>query len=120
MRRTGPTNILVRKLIKSLRKASKESGSPVWGYVAELLSKPSRRRIAVNLSRINRHASDGEVVIVPGKVLGAGELSKKVTIAALSFSEAALQKIKAAGGRALTIKDLIDENPEGKGVRVMV
>ncbi len=119
MRRTGPTNIVVRKLIRSLRKAARENEAPVWSYVAELLGKPSRKRVVVNISRIERHASEGDSVVVPGKVLGAGELSKKVTVAALSFSETAIQKIKDAGGRALTIEDLILENPKGKGVRVI-
>ena len=119
MRRTGPTNIVVRKLIRYLRKVAKENEAPIWSYIAELLSKPSRKRVVVNLSRIERHASEGESVVVPGKVLGAGRLSKEVTVAALFFSETALQKIKTAGGKALTIEDLILENPKGKGVRVL-
>lgn len=120
MRRTGPTNIVVRKLIRYLRKASRENDAPIWSYIAELLSRPSRRRVVVNVSRIERHASEGDSVVIPGKVLGAGELSKRVRVAALSFSETAIQKIEAAGGKAITIEDLIAENPKGRGVRVIV
>ncbi|MCD6323497.1 MAG: 50S ribosomal protein L18e [Desulfurococcales archaeon] len=119
MRRTGPTNIVVRKLITQLRKASKANDAPIWGYVADLLGRPSRKRVVVNISRINRYAEDGDVIVVPGKVLGAGLLNKKVTVAALSFSETALLKIKSAGGKVLTIEDLIRENPRGSGVRVL-
>lgn len=87
--------------------------------MAELLSRSSRRRVAVNLSKISRYAGDGEIVVVPGKVLGSGTLTKKVTIAALSFSLTALEKIKSSGGRALTIRDLLKENPSGRGVRII-
>lgn len=120
MRRTGPTNIILRKLIRELRKYANKYGAAVWDYVAELLEKPSRRRVVVNLSKINRYARDGEVVVVPGKVLGAGILSKPVVIAAVGFSEKAIEKIRLAGGKAMFIGDLIKENPRGSGVRVLI
>ena len=37
------------------------------------------------------------------KILGAGEISKKLTVKARAFSEAAKQKIEAAGGKAEVI-----------------
>lgn len=120
MRRTGPTNIVLRKLITQLKKEANKNDAPIWDYVAELLSRPARKRPVVNVSRIERYANDGETIVVPGKVLGAGNLTKKVTVAAASFSEKAILKIKAAGGKVMTIEDLIRENPKGSGVRVMV
>jgi len=120
LRRTGPTNIILRKLIRELRKYANKYGAAVWDYVAELLEKPSRRRVVVNLSKINRYAREGEVVVVPGKVLGAGILSKPVVIAAVGFSEKAIEKIRLAGGKAMFIGDLIKENPRGSGVRVLI
>ena len=119
MRRSGPTNVVLRKLITRLKKEANRNDAAVWKRVAELLSKPARRRPVVNLSRIQRYAEDGETIVVPGKVLGAGTLTKKVTVAAQSFSEKALLKISAAGGRAITIEQLLQENPKGSGVRVM-
>jgi len=120
VRRTGPTNIVLRKLITNLRKASNKYNVPIWKYVSELLERPSRRRVVVNLSRIERYANEGEQIVVPGKVLGSGTLTKRVTIAAISFSETALNKIKETGGRPVSIEDLIYENPKGKGVKVIV
>jgi len=38
---------------------------------------------------------------MPIKVLGAGELTKKVTVKAAAFSESAKQKIESAGGEAI-------------------
>ena len=40
---------------------------------------------------------------LPVKILGQGELTKKLTIDAAKFSEAALEKIKAAGGEAKVV-----------------
>lgn len=118
MKRTGPTNIHLRRLIHTLRKAAREHHAPVWRRVAELLEKPTRSRIEVNLSRINRHAEDGEVVVVPGKVLGSGVLEKRVVVAAWSFSADASKKISKVG-RAVTIESLLRENPGGKGVKII-
>jgi large subunit ribosomal protein L18e len=120
MRRTGPTNYMLRVTIDELRKAASRNKAPIWKYVAEILSKSSRSRVAVNLSKISRYASEGEVIVVPGKVLGAGMLNKKVTIAAAHFSKAAIEKIERSGSRHIHILDLIKENPRGSGVRVII
>ena len=120
MRRTGPTNIVLRKLIRELRKYANKYKAPIWDYVAELLERPSRRRVAVNISKIERYAREGEMIVVPGKVLGAGSISKPVIVAAIGFSEKAIEKIRSVGGKAMFIGDLIKENPRGSRVRVII
>ncbi len=120
VRRTGPTNIVIRKLVRELRKYARTYNAPIWSYVADLIERPTRRRVVVNVSKLNRYLRNGEVAVVPGKVLGAGKLEKKVTVAAISFSKSALEKIKASGGSALFISDLIRENPRGSRVRVII
>lgn len=119
MKRTGPTNAVLRGLIVTLEKASKKEGAPIWAYVAYELSKPTRKRVSVNVGKIAKHVSDGDTVVVPGRVLGAGSMDKKVTVAAWAFSTSAKEKIEAAGGRAVGILDLLKENPKGSGVKVM-
>ncbi|HIP74402.1 MAG TPA: 50S ribosomal protein L18e [Euryarchaeota archaeon] len=119
MRRTGPTNTVLKGLIVTLEKASKKEDAPIWAYVAYELSRPTRKRINVNVGEIAKYASDGDTVVVPGKVLGIGRIDKKVTVAAWSFSASAKEKIEAAGGRAVGILDLLKENPKGSGVKVM-
>ncbi|MEM0037729.1 MAG: 50S ribosomal protein L18e [Zestosphaera sp.] len=119
MARTGPTNIVVRSLIDDLRKTANRCKAPIWDYVAEILEKPSRRRVVVNVSKLSRVATEGEVLLVPGKVLGSGLVNKRVTVAALSFSSRAVEKIKGAGGEAMSIKELMSINPQGSGVRVI-
>jgi len=44
VKRTGPTNIYLRKLINLLKKEGKKNNSKFWLYVAELLSRPTRKR----------------------------------------------------------------------------
>ncbi|MBQ3498213.1 MAG: 50S ribosomal protein L15 [Acutalibacteraceae bacterium] len=71
----------------------------------------------VNLSAIDEKFADGAVVDVEAlieaglvkkaldgvKVLGNGEISKKLTVKANAFSESAKAKIEAAGGKAEVI-----------------
>lgn len=120
VRRTGPTNVTLRTLIKELRKAANQYKAPVWDYVADILERPSRSRVVVNVSKLERVASPNEVIIVPGKLLGAGTISKKVVVAAFSFSPKAVEKVRSVGGQVMSIKDLISVNPSGSGVRVVV
>ena len=119
-KRTGPTDIIARRTIRLLRKYANTYSAPIWRYVAELLERPRRLRIVVNVSKINRYTREGETVVVPGKVLGAGEIKHSVTVAALSFSYTALSKIERAGGRAIHIQRLLEENPRGSNVRIIV
>ncbi len=116
----GPENPYVRWLVAFLRKSAKENRAPIWKAVREWLLKPRRQRAEINISKINRYTKDGDVVVVPGKVLGTGELKHKVTVAALAFSQAAKEKIQAAGGECITIEELVKRNPRGSGVRIMV
>ncbi|RLE82243.1 MAG: 50S ribosomal protein L18e [Thermoprotei archaeon] len=119
MRRTGPTNIHLRLLVAYLRKQARAHGAPIWRYVAELLLKPRRQRIAVNISKINRYTNPNETVVVPGKVLGSGKLEHPVTVAAWSFSKKALEKIVKAGGKAIYIHEFIEQNPRGSNVKIL-
>jgi len=114
-KRTGPTNPELQKEILRLR--SKKAA--IWRRVAEDLKRPTRTRRRVNLSRINRHVKDGEVIVVPGKVLAAGKLEKKIKIAAWQFSNAAKEKIIAAGGKIFSLTELADQNPKGSGVKII-
>ena len=95
-----------------------EQNVPVWSSVAENLGKVNRRRAEVNLSDIERVAEDGETVVVPGKVLGSGRLSKEVSVAAFQASNSAKNQINDSG-EFMFIQDLVEENPEGEGVRLV-
>ncbi len=115
MKRTGPTNYQLQQLLADLEKGK----TNFWQKVIDDLKKPSRQRSAVNVYKIQAYAQDGETILVPGKVLSVGELTKKVDVAAWNFSEEAKRKISAAKGKVLSIEELFHKNPEGKKVRIL-
>ncbi|MBS7655346.1 50S ribosomal protein L18e [Candidatus Bathyarchaeota archaeon] len=112
-------NIVLKHAIVLLKKKAKENNAPIWSAVAELLSKPRRKRVSVNISRINRWSKDGDVIVVPGKVLGSGLINHKITVGAFKFSEAAKRKIEKAGGRCVFIENLAEEQPEGSKIKIL-
>src|SRR3989338_8876360 len=105
--KTGPTNPQLNALIQELKKSAIEQDVAIWKRVATDLEKPTRNRRAVNLSRINLHARNDEIVVVPGKVLSSGEIKQGLTIAAYQFSKGALEKIQQAKSQAITLNELI-------------
>lgn len=117
--RTGPTNPQLKGLIDELQKKAYTDKAMLWKKVANDLARPTRNRRAVNLSRINRYTKKGDTVIVPGKVLAAGELDHSITIAAWQFSGQAEEKIKKADAKAVTIEEIMKSGIKGKGVRII-
>ena len=115
MKRTGPMNHDVLQLIEEL----KTNTSPFWKRISKDLQKPTRQKRIVNVYKIDKNTKEGDTVIVPGKVLNVGELSKKVDVVAMQISASAREKIEKANGTVLTIKELLQKNPEGKGVRIL-
>lgn len=112
---TGPTNPNLSKLIQDLRILSFKEDVNIWKSIANELEKPTRRRRSVNLSKIDRYSKENETILVPGKVLGTGSVSKNITIAAYQFSESAKKKLK----NYLLIQDLMEKNPKGKDIRII-
>lgn len=119
MKRRGPTNPYLRQLIEEAKRTALKKKAAIWKTVAKKLEKPSRQRVEVNLSDIDRHSSKGETVVVPGIVLASGELSKAVDVAAWKFSGSAKQKIKVAKGKTMRIEELMKKNPKGTGVKIL-
>jgi large subunit ribosomal protein L18e len=103
-----------RELLVALEKQSKASKSKVWTEIASRLSKSTRGRIKVNLWELSKVCKNGKdkTFIVPGKVLGTGELSGAVEVAAFSFSENAKKKIAAQKGTAMNLRELLEKKPK--------
>jgi len=109
---------LARTLIE-LRKAAKAHQAPIWGDVAEKLARSRHQHPPVNVGHLDRLAEADQTVVIPGKLLAAGRLSKPLTVAAFHYSEEARSKIHSAGGRAITIHELLKAKPKGAGVRIL-
>jgi|TARA_B100001964_G_scaffold236955_1_gene299570 large subunit ribosomal protein L18e len=119
MKRTGPTNPLLKDLIMELRKRSNEQSVNLWKRVALDLEKPTRQRRVVNLSKISRYTKENETIIVPGKVLGSGMLNHKLTISAYQVSEQAKDKIERAGSEIVSLLDISKDKPDGKKIKII-
>jgi large subunit ribosomal protein L18e len=94
-----------------------------WLEVAGVLSSPRRNKVALNLDEIEKKAEKEKIkentIVVPGKVLGQGDLKKKVKVVALSFSQQAIEKMKKDKINFSTIKEEIKNNPDGKNMKVI-
>lgn len=119
MKRTGKTNPRLADLIRMLRSVSLESEAQIWREIAKRLDTSSKNYAEVNIGKINRYAQEGEIILVPGKVLGSGVLEHSVRVAALNFSDSAREKITEASGDCMTIEELVTANPKGSRVRIL-
>jgi len=119
VKKVKATNPELIKLIRTLRKESRESEVEIWRYIADRLSHSRSSRVAVNVSRLNRYTKKGETVAVPGKLLGAGKIDHPINVAAFAFSDQARTKILRAKGKCLSILDLMKNNPKGTNVKVI-
>jgi large subunit ribosomal protein L18e len=107
-------NPVLSALISTLMMEKK----PLWKRVARELSRVRRDRVEVNLSKLDAFAKEGSTVLVPGKVLGSGNINKKITVAAFNFSRTARQLITSAGGKTMNIDALLKTNPSGREVTI--
>ncbi len=110
------TNQLVIRMAKDLKKASTKNEAPIWAKLAEYALKPSIARRDINLNRIGQLTKENDTVVFPGKVLGTGNVTHKITLCSFSISNSAANKIIENGGKIISYSDLIEQNPTGKGV----
>ncbi|MEK6757758.1 MAG: 50S ribosomal protein L18e [Nanoarchaeota archaeon] len=90
-----------------------------WNSVAGILSGSRKIRVNLNLEDIDKKAKDGDIVVIPGKILSQGELNKKVKVVALNFSEKAKEKLLKSKHEVLTILEEIKKNPDAKGIKML-
>lgn len=103
-------------LVDTLIHAKKNEG---WFAISNILASPRRNRVEKNLDEINKESKDGEIIVVPGKVLSMGQLDKKIKIIAFGFSKSAEEKILKSGGKISTILDEIKKNPDAKDIKIL-
>jgi large subunit ribosomal protein L15 len=86
---------------------------------------------AVNVGEIERVFRSGEEVTIESllakgliksakidvKILGGGELKKKLQVTAHRFSKGALEQIEAAGGTATALREPVERKPKPKKAR---
>ena len=107
-----------QELIIELKKLAITEKVKFWKRIASELERPTRNMRVVNISKLDKVTKEGELIIVPGKVLSAGELSHKLDVAAFSFSETAKEKI-SKNGKVMALPELMKKNPKAKGIRII-
>jgi len=90
-----------------------------WLEIASILSRPRKQRINLNLEAIENQSQEGDRIIIPGKVLAQGELSKKIKIIAFDFSDKAREKLLSSKCEVSSILNEIQLNKEMKGVKIL-
>jgi large subunit ribosomal protein L18e len=111
-------NERLQELISSLKKQSIEQKSGLWKRLALELEKPTRHQRVVNLSKIEKYTVDNDVVLVPGKLLSGGELTKKITIIAYSYSQKTLDKIHGKA-HIISIEEALKKYPNAKDIKII-
>ena len=112
-------NHITETLIENLKKQSFDNKSKFWKRISIEIARTGKNARVVNLSKIDKLAKEGETIIVPGKVLSMGNLTKKMTVVAYKFSETAKEKIKKSGAKTMNIEELMKINPKGKKVKII-
>ena len=110
-------NPKLQELISSLKKQSIEHKTGVWKRVALELEKPTRMHRVVNLSKIEKYTENNDVVIVPGKLLSGGELTKKITIIAYNYSQKTVDKLGKS--TVISIEDALKKYPDAKNIKII-
>ena len=105
------------ELAETIFLAQKNKG---WLEVARRISAPTRTHVSINLDEIEADTETGDTVVIPGKVLSRGNLSKKVRVVSLAISEAAKEKLKESKSEYATIKEEIKKNPKAQGVKILL
>jgi large subunit ribosomal protein L18e len=113
------TDGVIADTVWTLRIASKRTKAPLWKDVERRLLNSRNNRREVNVDKLSKFTKEGDVIIVPGKVLGAGNLGHSVKVYAYSISKLASRKINEAGGQILGLTDLIEKYPHGSGVKII-
>jgi large subunit ribosomal protein L18e len=85
--------------------------------LAKKLSAPRSQYKNINLDELSK--VEGDKILVVGKILGSGEISRKIGVAALGFSQSAKESLNKAGCDLKSVRTAIEKNPKMEGVTVI-
>ncbi|MCX8159208.1 MAG: 50S ribosomal protein L18e [Candidatus Pacearchaeota archaeon] len=93
--------------------------NPNWLKYAKIISSPTRKHFSVNLSEIDKISSVGDTILVPGKVLSSGKLTKKIKICSFFISKQAKDKLKETKSEWSSILKEINHNTKAEGIKII-
>lgn len=100
--------------VRTLKKLGRDKNIKLWSKVSNELAHSRKNRAEVNLWKIDKNSKDGEYVVVPGKVLGDGKVTKKINVVTYKISETGKEKVEKAGGKVYMIDEFAPKNPNQK------
>jgi|SRR3989338_504133 len=103
------------ELIKTIIAAKKNDA---WLSIAGILAGPRRKKTNINLEEIDKN-KENETIVVPGKVLSQGNVTKKINVVALNFSEGAKEKLINSGCKFSSILEEIKKNPGAINIKIL-
>jgi len=109
------TNPEINEIVSVLMKEKKK----LWRDVLKYVLRTRKKAVSVNIEKINKLTKGNEIVIIPGKVLGKGELNHNLVLSALKFSKSAEEKLSKKAS-ILSIPELVEKYNEFKGVSVKI
>ncbi len=112
-------NIILQSLIRDLEILAKKENVAIWKRIANDLQKPTRSKRELSVSKLQTFAKKGETMIVPGKILGNGNIDEPITVVSHQISKTAKDKIIAAKGSYRTISEEMKQNPKGNKIRII-
>lgn len=104
------------ELVETIKLAAK---NPHWLKIADSISRSRSNYSAVNLKNIEENAAEGDTIIVPGKILSQGEITKKIRLCALSISKEAKEKLKNSKSEFFSLIHEIKNNPKAEGIKIV-
>ncbi len=105
-----------KDLVETIELANKNKN---WNIVAGLLSGPTKKFSKVNLSKIDKESKENETVIVVGKILSLGEITKKIKISSYQISDSALKKINKSKIEYISLNEEIKKNPNANKIKII-
>lgn len=113
--------------IRSRKKTSPELAATIslalktsaWVKYVKLLSQPTKKHSSINLKKIDKQTSMGDTVLIPGRVLSSGEITKKIRICSFGISKEALENLSKTKSEWATILDEIKKNPKAEGIKII-
>lgn len=104
------------ELEEAIRLATKNAS---WNKYAKILSQSTRKYSSINLKDIDNQATLGSTILVSGKVLSLGEITKKIKICSLGISEHAKEKLLKTRSEWVSILEEIKKNPKAEGIKLI-
>jgi len=83
----------------------KGQDAELWKAVNKMLKVPKRKRVSVNLYKIDKFSKENSNIIVPGKILAVGKLNHKVNIASIEISDKARDELEKSGSKIYSLEE---------------